>query len=283
MNSVYESWSRYYIPSEIISQYQLAPENYGDRLFIHPPLYVALCLACRSWLGLSLPAVSLLCHCVTCALVLALPYGLQRVFMRYNADHSLLTNVSLLAVLIYAFCPIVSFVSQKVWIDNAAVMCVTFSAVVHLMLSAYCMDTITGMRHGSGNEKIIRYITPSCFLLQFISGLVFGGIALNTKISSLALLPFILLVTLHSSLYSLIQESLTRRAIVNTVICLIAFACGMACGHGPWIWMYWVSQSEFYFMSTRLVKLLLLLLSKQLDGSYRMPGLPPRCSLTLIS
>lgn len=117
VNSVSRDISAYYLPREVIEQYRLAPENYGDQLFIHPPLYVYLCVALKRLLGLSLPGVSLTCHAVTCLLMSALPSALCRLVpLHGRSGHSSQweARVALWAVTIYAFCPIVSFVSQKV-------------------------------------------------------------------------------------------------------------------------------------------------------------------------
>lgn len=244
-------WSSYYIPTSLIEQYRLSPENYGDNLFIHPPLYVLLCLAGKRWMNLSLPAMSLLLHALTCALIPALVSVVLRFFFPNRKDTSnFQQQVSLWAVVIYAFCPVVSFVSQKVWIDNAAVLCVTFSAALHLYLASSCRDAIYEDSYYQSSSKadpknrvqsktVYLSIRASCFLMQYVSGLVFGGIALNSKISCLALLPFMIAVSILTLFQATERCSINLRYIYTALFYIAAFVIGMMSGHGPWLFIYW--------------------------------------------
>lgn len=250
VGAVSRDYTSYYLPPEIISQFRLAPENYGDGLFIHPPLFVLLNVAGQKLAGLPLPATSLLCHIVTCLMVLLLPAGLLNFFTPGTYNSAACQRVSLWAVVVYTFCPIVTFVSQKVWIDNAAVMCVSIAAVVHLHVSTKCRDEMAIASHGtkSTRSKTLHpansiFIGVYCSALQFSSGLVFGGLALNCKISCLALLPFIVLVSIISVLFGPTTEPrdiLSIRLVFKLFQVLGALMVGILCGHGPWLYIYWV-------------------------------------------
>ncbi len=142
LKSVSENIFNYFIPPDIIRNFRLAPENYGDSLFIHPPLYIIVCLLLKNLFGVSLPGVSLVLHVITALMIPSLACQICT-FLGVNSSAVDIDTLSLLAVVIYCFCPIVSFATQKVWIDNAAVMTTTFCAVFHLSCMNYCRKKFT--------------------------------------------------------------------------------------------------------------------------------------------
>jgi len=50
----------------IVDTLRLAPENYGDRLFIHPPFFVYSMAVLRRLARLPLPGYALLCQVCAC-------------------------------------------------------------------------------------------------------------------------------------------------------------------------------------------------------------------------
>ena len=124
VDAMAQDLTAYRLPPALINEFGLAPENYGDHMFIHPPLYVLLCVAARRICGMSLPAVSLLCHTATCVLIAALPHALFRLFLPGKYSFTRCMTLGTWAVLIYTFCPIVSFVSQKVTFMYTLLICV---------------------------------------------------------------------------------------------------------------------------------------------------------------
>jgi hypothetical protein len=129
------SLASYHLPAETIETFGLAKDNYGaggpGSLFIHPPLFVLLCVFAQWALRLPLPAVPLLCHALTCLLVAALPRALCDLFVpggggargggrgggrggAWGGGRGGGGAAGVWAMALYTFCPIVSFVSQKV-------------------------------------------------------------------------------------------------------------------------------------------------------------------------
>ena len=144
------------------------------------------------------------------------------------------------------------------WIDNAAAMCTTASAVVHLFIVSYCHQLITinysnhmeepGLRSSRTPKKLNSavdclkiVVTPSCYILHFISGVFFGGFTLNGKISCLALLPFLVLTSIFALMGPLTKWNSEMRVgnILSCIYFLLSFAAGVICGHGPWVYIYW--------------------------------------------
>lgn len=189
-----------------------------------------------------------------------------------------------------------AFCSQKIWIDNALLFAVSLTVVAHSTLvsipralPAFSVNWNTAIMPvsatdsegvGVGVEKsgIVR-MTPKDMKLQqeqrahsltrhFLSGLLYGGIALNCKISALALVPFLFswsllqrsvhhLSQIGASLWAVTVWELTvlsplfRRPVVvrlNVVVedvgmHWLAFGAGAGLGHGPWVLLYWVRWS----------------------------------------
>jgi hypothetical protein len=210
----------------IVELYQLSVENYGDALFIHPPVFV-YSLASLSLLGLPLPAVSVLYHLLTLLLLLPLSAGILSRGGRRGAAGRGGGVEGLWAAVIYSMCPIAALCSQKVWIDNAATFAVTLCATVHVHIVT---------RH--------RVNAKYFFVASFSSGMLFGLVAMNTKITCLALLPFLVLWSWFCTLFPATGSQSgvgdLRTRIVRAVMGSACLICGVALGHAPWVYIYYV-------------------------------------------
>ena len=143
-------------------------------------------------------------------------------------------HISSISLIFFMFCPITWFCSQKIWIDNALLMTVTLSVAIQLLL---CSNI---------SHESTRYAN------HMFSGLFFGLITLNTKLTGLALLPFhIIWIIFHRILsqtqissqqqtHSSTQELLQTRIqifidIIKHVTLFLIFAF---IGYSPWIYIY---------------------------------------------
>ena len=219
VNSISKNFFYYSLKnSNIIQLYQLSSENYNDDIFIHPPVFVYTLYLFQHWLHLSLPISIVIIHLLTSALIFPLV-----IFLLAPIKSNLLNSntlkmsdssiIGLWAVVIYCFCPITSFCSQKVWIDNMAALVVTISATIHVFVTL-----------------------SNVSLYYFLSGLTFGLLALNTKVTCLALFPFLLLWTIFRLLH------FNQQSIKEIILKLIYFIIGIIFGYLPWMILYYVSK-----------------------------------------
>jgi hypothetical protein len=276
VNSVLSDWRAYSLQGTgMIAQLGLSIENYGDAVFIHPPLFVYTLAVLRGVVGLALPASILVMHAAMLFLVRELA-----LIMGQRSEWAATTNdtAGVLAMVVYTCCPLGAFCSQKVWIDNALAFSVTLCAVLQLRLwqpvtastSAGVDSPATGNSTSSGSPpaaaaklkpaatasssptksggSVILSITQRATL----SGLMFGALVLNCKVTGLALAPFMVLAMLprvllarsSSSSSSSSQQAsnlATKGATpwtseVSAV--LLGFLLGAVCAHGPWVWYY---------------------------------------------
>ena len=200
-------------------------------------MFVIICIWLQKCFGISLPGVSLMFHVITTILTAAMSL-LSIAFFFPKVNSTAASGVSIWAVIIYSFCPIVSFSSQKVWIDNCAVATATFSAVIHLAVAIRCRKIIA-----SSLPTAWPIIIAQLSALHMISGFIFGVFALNTKISNLALLPFLLGVSALASAGHKHEEKNQRslkNICITAIVCICSFAAGVSLGHGPWMYYYWV-------------------------------------------
>lgn len=80
-------------------------------------------------------------------------------------------------------------------------------------------------------------------LLSFVSALfVAGGLALNTKVTALALLPFLLAQSVSASSASTPGAAMSRRDFFPVAMHLVAISSGLALAHGPWMYAYWYNE-----------------------------------------
>lgn len=166
----------------IVEALNLSRENYSDPLFIHPPLFVYL----SAWLvslGISLPTIPILCNAVV---IILLPIFIKQAGL---ADLNLLpsaqtsNHVELIALLIYCTCPLSHFCSQKFWIDNLLCSMVLLSATIHVVL---CRSDVMGTLHDTWARA------RSLAARNFFSGVCFGALVLQCKLTGLASLPFLM-------------------------------------------------------------------------------------------
>ncbi len=200
-------------------------------------MFVVVCAWLQKCFGFSLPGSSLFFHAVTTILT-ALMSLLSIEFFFPLIEVATASAISIWAVIIYTFCPIVSFSSQKVWIDNCAAATVTLSAVIHLIAAIKSR----GIAASTSTSKIL--VRAQIAAMHLISGFVFGGFALNTKISNLALVPFLLGVSVIASFGHAQEGGKSHRNFqdicTTVVVSFISFMAGISFGHGPWVFYYWV-------------------------------------------
>jgi hypothetical protein len=249
----------------IIVELGLSEENYSDALFIHPPLFVYTSALLHWYCSMPLPAVSLLMQGVVLLLlpviserVIACMNTLARVSFAASNKENLQTQYDpfstpmlhsewsgATAKLMLVCCPIVAFCAQKFWIDNALMMAVTICVAVHVTLIQPIKKQEGVTRQSLGDSVINVDGVKTIF-----SGLVFGAVGLNSKITALALLPFSLAWTVLIRIVSDLIESteLGRlsdrekilRVVYRSAVDCALFVCGALIGYGPWCAAYWV-------------------------------------------
>eukprot|EP01036_Dinobryon_divergens_P034784 gene34784-44988_t len=241
--SVGKRWNDYSLRGKpIIDSLRLAKENYNDALFIHPPFFVYTSAFLYYYLSIPLPVVPLIFHFATAAMIpIILSCILRNSFEISKQDTHLNLNLrmcysamAIKAMIVFLCCPIAAFCSQKFWIDNALLMTTTLAATVHMLLCGANLDSVSGDKvRAASVSKSVGY--------QILSGFVFGFIALNTKITALALLPFMLCWTafhrVEVFLYSDRRTSLSMSA--DIIAHVGAFVASTAAAYSPWGYIYW--------------------------------------------
>lgn len=135
----YSLWNKI----DLLHALNLSFSHYNMRIFIHPPNFVYFCAFCSHFLGLHLISIPLLCQGVTLLCVGAVASFAVSAGGGYDCAHSMsvgtdscnsvqsrMQHCVLWSMLLYAFCPLSVFISQKLWIDN--MLCMTVSAAVGL-------------------------------------------------------------------------------------------------------------------------------------------------------
>lgn len=247
--------------SGVIPRLGLSLENYGDSIFIHPPLFVYTLYALKAWLGLPLPASVLLLQVATLLLVRQLTL---LVATRFGTDLPSARSTALMAMAIYASCPLAALCSQKIWIDNMLLFASCLCSYGHLWLwmpVSMSPSLVSGSGAGSsatGTTSISADDASSGTALQYgnkalASGLAFGLLVLNCKVTGLALLPFLVLTMAYSVWIAHANTStqggtnisaLPVLARLRLLLRLSAgpvsmFLLGALCSHGPWLWCYY--------------------------------------------
>ena len=218
--------SDYYLDSDTITRLGLSPENYGDSIFIHPPFFVFVSAFLVKYFAFSLPTISILFH--ICVLLL-IPILVNSIVVENEEKEykssELLTikrqSISIWAMIIFSLDPLAFFCSQKFWIDNALIFSVTLSAVLHVLI----------WNRGQSCTKFVL------ILKSFMSGLLFGVLVLNCKITGLALLPF-----------GLIWIANTKRneSILSIVFYTwVPYVLGTALGYIPWFALYYQNTGRY--------------------------------------
>ena len=274
MYSVSSRWTDYTLKGKpIIDALRLSKENYNDALFIHPPFFVYSSAFLSKYLSVPLPLIPLLHQLMVALLMPIFVHFLLREDI--SGPSTQLTaslrrsysKISCKAIIVFLSCPIVSFCSQKFWIDNALLLTAASSVALHMWLSIPC-ETAPG-----------RYNCTRSLLGHCLSGFSFGFLALNTKITALALLPFLLSWTAwqrtlpvlaqllleqqsppvaaattttattttspSSSAASSSSSSSKRTVLIDLLMDIIrhltVFIVSAALAHSPWVYLYWVS------------------------------------------
>ena len=251
MYSVSKQWNDYSLRGKpIIDSLRLAKENYNDALFIHPPFFVYTSAFLHCYLSVPLPIIPLIFHFATAAMIPIILSCILRDSVETPKQDTLLnlnlrTSYSAMAVkamVVFLCCPIAAFCSQKFWIDNALLMTTTVAATVHMLLCG--ADTYSDSQDQGRATSLSKSVGN-----QILSGFVFGFIALNTKITALALLPFLLCWTVFHRLEVVLNSN--QRACLSLLADIIthigAFVVSAAVSYSPWIYLYWVRKYSLIF------------------------------------
>lgn len=244
----------YSLSSADIDMLSLARDNYAGDLFLHPPVFTMMTYAVYYGLGLPLVYVPLLCTAMTSLVIILL---VRELLQHHHDDEDddkqrhedVSVSAMMWALLIFGLCPISVFVSQKLWIDNALALTSTVTVLMHMRMQ--------------------RKSSRGVFLFsQALSGAVYGALALCTKITALALLPGLLLMTCvgaarchddvdneHDDAQSAVDgdhhhddkyddQSQVRRHrnkwnwMVIALMGMMSFVCGAAVASAPWYVLY---------------------------------------------
>jgi hypothetical protein len=192
-------------PAAIYPVYQtlgLAGENYDKGVFHHPPLFSLLSAAFVN-AGGSYPNFPIVLATLPPLLLLAMAEG-ERETSR-NAYAELLTATA------YVLSPTVSFASMKFWSDNAIPPFILLALVLAL-------------RAASAPAERGRVRSSGLFLLAGFS----AGFACLIKVTSLAVVPGLLLCVLYRHQKSLTMLLFDGLAVVAPVVTLF----------GAWVWYY---------------------------------------------
>ena len=222
--------------SGIIETFNLSRENYDYDIFIHPPFFVYSLYFLFHSMGVPLVVASIIFHTLTAALVPPILFSLLNTISvhglapRISDSHFYLSSTaSLWATVIFILCPIGRICSQKIWIDNAAAFTSTAAAYLHLSL-----------------HQKSRYLThDSMCYRNLLSGFIYGFIVLNCKVTSLAMLPFLLgwivFIAIISHPTMAPKSFMSKKHLYQIITKCFYFMGGAFVGHGPWLCLYFVS------------------------------------------
>ena len=262
----------YRLHPHTVQELQLAEENYSDSVFIHPPLFVYMSATLCKYCNVILPLVPLLLQVVAlCLLPVICNYVLSSVKYAHVVDNNMVHysayfsdgevyHIGVLSMILLSCCPIAAFSSQKFWIDNCLVMSVTVCVAAHVVLLH--RSTCGGVGDGSADSSCVG-ITISTLFRHVLSGLIFGIIGLNCKITSAALVVFcigyiILQQYTHytecchylnhkEEMSHTKHTSLLRGTVVEALVCCAVFGLCAALAYAPWMYIYWVGCRRLVF------------------------------------
>ena len=298
VGSVLRNYTDYTLQGKsTIRELGLAEENYSDPLFIHPPLFVYMSAFLHGYLSIPMPVIPILCQVVTLLMMPIISRYLLRSTIHVSdknkhggngnrSDGSINkittttispTAVAMMAMIFISCCPIAAFCSQKFWIDNALMMVVTVCAAAHMVLVHYeplqCASNSATNRGDCESKSVTKH---------FLSGLLFGAIGLNCKVTALALLPFLLCWAVYQRARNYCMSALERDILYSHTHCGIdgsgtdsndaatlpaklaskatsvkallvdislhaaVFLIGTALAYAPWAYLYWVSNIHIY-------------------------------------
>jgi hypothetical protein len=237
---VLRDWSDYRLHKATIHELGLARENYGDALFIHPPVFVYLSAALHHYVGVPLALVPLLLQGATLMLLPVICHSVLTACGSSVEDPTAgphrSASVGLRAWVLLSCCPVAAFCSQKFWIDNCLMTSVTLCVAGHV-----CLLPVSAAHNSSKGSAM------NSWLRCLISGVVFGAVGLNTKITAVALLPFsaawiaVRHILQHANSASAAKVSLFSRVVGSTAVDAGVYLLGAAVAYSPWAYLYWVS------------------------------------------
>ncbi len=225
INNVSKDIWDYRLHADTIMQFRLSRENYSPDIFLHPPFFVYFTVFLKNICGASLPMTILLHHLIT---ALCIPFIIRGLCIECKTP-AVIENWSYLSVILFILCPIGSFCSQKIWIDNCLMMTVTWAVTAHIHLT----------------NRIYKS-KETLYLYSLLSGLILGGFALNTKITALAIIPFVAFYTVYMVIRRAIslKQSLPT-AILDIVAHGLLILLGVVISHAPWVYTYYSITDRF--------------------------------------
>lgn len=229
----------------ILTQLRLAKENYNHRLFVHPPIFVYTTALLKQYLLISIPGIPIIFQLITICCIPILCNSIVKITKMRDRDrihrHDWF-SLALLSTIVFSFCPILGFCSQKLWIDNALLATTTTAVTFHTYIINY-----------NRNEDRLSKTYFNCFL----SGLFYGGITLNCKITGLAIIPFLIVwiaISRWKCLFDLRSSSRFTRSsykfLWDAIVHSSIFVFGAFLAHLPWLFLYKVNTCNFlkYFL-----------------------------------
>jgi hypothetical protein len=225
MKAVNYDWQDYSLQSsDIIGKYQLSKENYDFPLFHHPPFFVYFSSFLHYYCSFPLPFISILYQLVVLLLFLPLSYLLL--------SNSMLKRSWLIiawkCMIIWMICPIAAFCSQKFWIDNALVMTTMIGIILFLFFHKWILPGIP---------------TNLFFLSSFICGLVSFVLPVNTKVTSVGLLPFMFIYHFWNISIE-IKKRKKGTSSATTLYCCWSLLLGCVSSYLPWLSVYYLNTGR---------------------------------------
>lgn len=286
----------YRLHPHTIQELHLAEENYSDSIFIHPPLFVYLSAMLHRFCGLPIPLIPIVLQTmalgllpIICRYVMYMVNGLYSVIVgcgkdRRNTREYYSENdiffVGVWSMLILCCCPIAAFSSQKFWIDNCLLWSVTVCVTAHVVLLHH--TTTAGQEGQESTQSVerVKMFSSDSVWRHAMSGVIFGLVGLNCKITAAALLLFLigwiflqqyllylngykLLVgssqdtssgaemkeqqdsnSVFNKKYTLLLGQAVGAAVVN---CAVFGLCALL-AYAPWMYIYWVRSCCFQYL-----------------------------------
>ena len=295
MRNVLNNFPDYRLHPHTIQELHLAEENYSDSVFIHPPLFVHLSAALHRFCAIPVPLIPIVLQTLALCLlpvisryVLCMVNNLYAVFggkdgqnrSEYFSEGDIF-SVGATAMLILSCCPIAAFSSQKFWIDNCLFLSVTVCVAVHVSL-LHCNTTVLSNTHVKGP---LNWRNDDNIWRHALSGMIFGLVGLNCKITAAALLLFLVgwsllqqyllyqtyyalflakgntidadrsdIIEPHSTTaFSRKHTALLRQAVGGAVVNCAVFGFCALLAYAPWMYIYWVSLRVFNFLHLHLL------------------------------
>jgi hypothetical protein len=227
VSSVLKNSSDYSLQTfQQVSKLELADENYNYPVFHHPPIFVYLSAYLMSHFRfLSLPLLSILYQYVVFLLLPVLSHSLlsSTVYSQYWWE------IGVKAQLIWLVCPIAGFCSQKFWIDN----CLVMMTMIGMTMYIRWMDWMWSKKPFS-----ILFSGIGCFLMGFFS----FGIAVNTKVTSVGLLPCMVLYAMYCGISAGNEDTEKQKKypVFKIIFSSILLGIGCVSSHFPWMHYYYV-------------------------------------------